>query len=264
MTYPSLGGAKLSERIALELEHRIMSGQLQPGERLPSETELGELLGASRTAVRDAVRTLAARGLIRVRQGHGMVVAEPSDHVYGEALVILLMRSDMTMGDVMDARAAIEMELGRLAAKRSTPADWKALSGHLDAFREAVAAEEWGRAEREHVDFHLAFLRSINLPVCDILFKPLQRAILLSAVPPTYYDKELWDVDAHDPILSALENRDEDALYKALEHHFRFRNDRRYSKLRKMLFRDAHSVHEILASMRTDTDQRLLQTAAVE
>lgn len=250
MIYPRLGSSRLSDRIVSELERRIMSGELRPNERLPTETELAEILGVSRTSVRDAIRTLAARGLVQVRQGHGMVVAEPTDTAFGEALVVLLMRSEMTMGDVMAARAAIEAELGRLAARRATPPDWDRLEERVAGFREAVAGEDWERAEDEHLGFHLALLKAINLPALEILLKPMHQIILLSAVPPTIDDQDLWDVEAHPPIVAALRRRDETATYAALQHHFRFLADERYAALQQTLVRDAQTVHDALASLR--------------
>jgi GntR family transcriptional repressor for pyruvate dehydrogenase complex len=250
MIYPELGSSKLSDQIVNELERRIMSRELRPNERLPTENEFAELLGVSRTSVRDAMRTLAARGLVRVRQGHGMVVAEPSDTTFGEALVVLLMRSEMTMGDVMAARAAIETELGRLAARRATPADWDRLDERVAEFRAAVASNDWERAEDEHLGFHLALLKAINLPALEILLKPMHQIILLSAVPPTIDDKELWDVEAHPPIVAALRRRDETDTYRTLQHHFRFLSDERYAALRRTFVRDAQTVHDVLASLR--------------
>src|ERR1700722_10498688 len=95
--------ATLSDSVALDIEQRILEGDLEPGQRLPTELELGEALAVSRSVVRDAMRTLSARGLVQVRQGIGMVVSSPSDAALSDALVVLLMRSELTMGDVIEA-----------------------------------------------------------------------------------------------------------------------------------------------------------------
>ena len=98
----------LGESVAAGLELRILRGEFAQGERLPTEDRLAETLGVSRSVVRDAIRTVAARGLITVRQGQGITVSLPSDAAFGQALLALLMRSDLTMADVIDARAALE------------------------------------------------------------------------------------------------------------------------------------------------------------
>src|SRR5919108_3290104 len=100
------------EQVVRELERRILSGELRSGERLPTEGELGVELGVSRTVIRDAVRTLTTRRLVRVRHGFGMEVAPPSDLALSHALADLLMRAEVTVGDVLEARAALDRRLG--------------------------------------------------------------------------------------------------------------------------------------------------------
>ena len=112
-----------SERLVSALEQKILSGRLPAGARLPTEGELCDYLHVSRSVVRDAIRALVARGLVTVRQGRGMSVAMPSDAAFSRALLVLLARSDLTMGDVFLARASIETRLVALAAKSGTDED---------------------------------------------------------------------------------------------------------------------------------------------
>jgi GntR family transcriptional repressor for pyruvate dehydrogenase complex len=92
-----IGRAKLSEQVADLLAHRILRGEWDPGHTLQSEAALGSQLGVSRSVVRDAVKTLVARGLVTIRQGAGTFVAEPTDAAYSDAIFILLLRSDVTI-----------------------------------------------------------------------------------------------------------------------------------------------------------------------
>src|ERR687888_2810402 len=127
------------EQVVLDLERRILGGELRAGERLPTEGELGLELGVSRTVIRDAVRTLATRRLVRVRHGFGMEVAPPSDLPLAQALADLLVRSDVTVGEVLDARAALDRQLAPLAARNSTDADVAQIRFQLDRFATAAA-----------------------------------------------------------------------------------------------------------------------------
>src|SRR5919198_5664825 len=122
------------EQVILDLERRIISGEVRVGERLPTEGELGLQLGVSRTVIRDAGRTLATRRLVRVRHGFGMEVAPPSDLPLSQALADLLMRADVTVGEVLDARAALDRQLAPLAARNSTDADVAQIRHQLDRF----------------------------------------------------------------------------------------------------------------------------------
>jgi GntR family transcriptional repressor for pyruvate dehydrogenase complex len=222
----TLSGLKLprdelkSDRVAAELERRIFSGELATGTRLPTETELCELLGVSRSVVRDAIRSLVARGLVTVKQGHGMTVTEPSDASYSRALITLLIRSDLTMGDIVTARGTIETRLVPLAAVNGTDKDWERLDEVYGAFSAAVEAGDWDAARDRHVDFHVGLLRAIHQPALELLLKPMTEIILISGAPPRQTAKVDWEVETHRPILDAVKARDPARAEEAMVAHF--------------------------------------------
>ncbi|HEY4427993.1 MAG TPA: GntR family transcriptional regulator [Solirubrobacteraceae bacterium] len=235
------GNVKLSDRIINEFEERIVSGALAPGERLPTESELCELLDVSRSVVRDAMRTLAARGLLEVRQGRGMIVTPPDDNAYSEALTLLLARSDLRMSDIFDARAVLETQIGLLAVAASDTSDVEALDGHLTSLKEAIEEKDWLRASDSHVAFHAALLHALHLPALDKLLEPMQQLIVPSAAPPLSVD-DLWDVDAHVPIVEALRARDLDAMKSALERHYARSRASAEEEWLNLPFRDAARI----------------------
>jgi DNA-binding FadR family transcriptional regulator len=213
------GDVKLSDRVVREIEDRIVSGELQSGQRLPTEAELCELLDVSRSVVRDAVRTLAARGLLEVRQGRGMIVAEPDDNAYSLALTLLLKRSDLLMRDVLAARTALETQLGLLAVASCADSDVAKLEEHLERLQAAIGRRDWQQASDSHAAFHAELVHALHLPALDELLKPMQALILMSSAPPLPED-DLWDVKAHFPIIEALRKRDASAMAKALKRHY--------------------------------------------
>ena len=227
--------ATLSEAVARDLEALILRGELHDGQRLPTEPELGEALGVSRSVLRDAVRTLVARGLLDVRQGQGTVVSAPSSETYGDAMVALLMRSGVTIGDVLDARAALETELGPMAATTGTDEDWDRMEGHFERFEAAVDDGRWSEAHREHLGFHLGILSALHLPALEALLAPLEACILLTSMPPQP-DASLWEVPNHPPILAALRGGDPAAVRDAIEHHFGDMTTPAYNELRATAF----------------------------
>jgi len=209
-----------SDRVASELERRILGGELEPGARLPTEGELGEILGVSRSVVRDAIRALVARGLVTVRQGQGMAVAEPSDAAFGQALIALLARSNLSMGDVIDARATIETRLVPLAAAAGEERDWEHLDRVCTAFEEAVEARDWDVVRRTHLEFHLALMRALHQPALELFLKPMTEIILVSSTPPRPAVKEDWEVETHRPILDALAAGKAKRAEEAMAAHF--------------------------------------------
>jgi GntR family transcriptional regulator, transcriptional repressor for pyruvate dehydrogenase complex len=248
--------SKLSDRVAVDLGTRIVSGQLEPGERLPTESELGEAFGVSRSVIRDAVRTLSAYGLVEVRQGIGMLVTAPSDTAaFSGALIIQLMRSELSVGDVFEARAAIETDLAAVAALRSEESDWAEMERNLDDFVAAIEARDWKAAERGHLAFHVSLLRAARLPALEILLKPLQEIIMLSSLPPSLKGKDLAEVwnlaDAlgHRPVLEAVRRRDEEGARTAMRDHFPLEGSPRHAERQAARFRDSQFVQTLFAQI---------------
>jgi GntR family transcriptional repressor for pyruvate dehydrogenase complex len=225
------------DHVVQEVERRILSGELRAGERLPTEVELGLQLGVSRTVVRDAVRTLATRRLIRVRHGFGMEVAPRSDLAVAHALADFLMRSEVTVGEVLDAREALDRQLAPLVARNTTGDDVARMAHELERFAAAAAAGDAAMAQDAHLELHLAFVAAIHLPALELILKPMAEVILLSSVRPTP-DPARWEVDSHRPLVEAARARDETALVWAVEHHFAVLHGDDYDRFRAARLRD--------------------------
>ena len=214
-------GELKSDRVAGVLEQQILSGELPPGAVLPPEGELVEMLGVSRTVVRDAVRTLVARGLLIVRQGRGTMVAEPSSEAFAAAMIALLARSGLTMGEVMRSRAAVETLVVRLAAEAGGQADWAILDEAYESLLHAVNAGDGVAANHAHAAFHNAILAATHQPALTLMLTPMSEiATLTAGASVRSGSMEDWEVEAHRPILEALKRRDADAAAEAMHAHF--------------------------------------------
>jgi GntR family transcriptional repressor for pyruvate dehydrogenase complex len=234
---PSAGAQTRSASIAHDIEELILRGDLPRGQRLPTESELGEVLGVSRSVVRDAVRMLAARGLLEVRQGHGTVVAPPSDEAFGNALVGLLMRSGATMGDVIEARTALESQLAPLMAQNATDEDLRRMDVRLDDMVAAVNAGDDEAVDVAHLGFHRAMYDALHRPALETLLRPMQRCILLTSPLMKPEDRSHW-LEAHRQILVALRKRDPVEAEAAVRAHFADLSEPRYDEWRERPFRE--------------------------
>jgi GntR family transcriptional regulator, transcriptional repressor for pyruvate dehydrogenase complex len=234
---PGRGALTRSASIANDLEQLILRGDLPHGQRLPTEGELGEVLGVSRSVVRDAVRMLVARGLLEVRQGHGTMVAAPSDEAFSGALVGLLMRSGLTMGDVLEARRALESQLARVIAECATEDDYGRMEDRLRDLAAAVEAGDDRAIDIEHLAFHRAMYDALHRPALETLLRPMQRCILLTSplLPPE--DRDAW-LQAHRDLLVALRTRDPDRAEAAANAHFADLSQPRYDEWRERPFRE--------------------------
>ena len=119
------------DRLSVDLERLILDGELKPGDRLPSERELGELLGVSRVSIRQALHELEGRRLIDRRPGRGTVVlSTAATGDVGDAISALMTstsHSTIELARVMELRSVIEPPIAALAATRVTDRDLEQL-----------------------------------------------------------------------------------------------------------------------------------------
>jgi GntR family transcriptional repressor for pyruvate dehydrogenase complex len=122
-------GLTLSQKIERKVEEAIRQKKLLPGTKLPSEKELCAQFAVSRTALREALRRLSARGLIDIRKGSGIYITElkiedaiNSLHLFYD----LRFNSDLIL-KIIEVRRLFEPEIARLAARNRTEDDIKIL-----------------------------------------------------------------------------------------------------------------------------------------
>jgi len=97
----------LSDRVATSMLETILSSDMQVGDRLPSERELGDQFGVSRTVVREAVRALVAKGVIEVRRGTGLQVAAVNQSAVNETMSLYLRASRLDFERVHEVRQVL-------------------------------------------------------------------------------------------------------------------------------------------------------------
>lgn len=191
---------------------------------MPTEHELTESFGVSRTVVRDALRVLVARGLVEVRRGTGTIVKPSSVDAYSSAVATLLLRSDLTIGDVFEARAALESQLALIAAANHTAEHISRARAAFGSFKQAVEVSHDVEAiVRGHVRFHASLVRATNLPALEILLGPIQQMMLATSVAARGVDPRdprAWRVSVHLRLLEAVESRDPGEVAAASARHW--------------------------------------------
>jgi GntR family transcriptional repressor for pyruvate dehydrogenase complex len=142
----------LSERANEQIESLIVSGAIRPGDRLPPERELGEMLGVSRTVVREAVKSLAAKGLVEVRTGAGTYVKKIGSEIMRAPLDLLLRASVLRSDEIHEVRAMLEIRIAELAALRARPDDIRAMEETIELLKNrSITPHEYATAD---VAFH--------------------------------------------------------------------------------------------------------------
>jgi len=157
--------ATLANQVIGELEALIVDGRLAAGSKLPSERDLADQFGVSRTVVREAVRGLVARGWLEVRPGSGSVISSPSSGKVAQSMSLLLRGgAGIDYGKIHELRSVLEIEIAGLAATRHTTADLELLRQNVEEMR-AIVGDGSAQPQRDayvlnDMAFHAALART--------------------------------------------------------------------------------------------------------
>jgi GntR family transcriptional repressor for pyruvate dehydrogenase complex len=156
--------SRLFEQIVEQVEASILQGQLKPGDQLPAERELAQTFGVSRTAVREAVKTLREKGLVEAFSGRGTFVTDGTAHAIRQSLDLMI-RVNRQEGSahLAELRMLLEPEIAWLATSRME-------DQLLATMREAVAIMDRNLHDPEayieaDLDFHLALAEAAGNPL---------------------------------------------------------------------------------------------------
>jgi DNA-binding FadR family transcriptional regulator len=144
--FRAVSSNRMSEAIVEQIRALIRGEQLRPGDRLPSERDLGERMGVSRVTVREALRVLEASGLIEIRVGArgGAFVTAPSSSRIGSGLADLISLSPLTAAEVTEARMVVELGIIPLVVERATKTDIAELRDMVRQHQNALKQGEYG------------------------------------------------------------------------------------------------------------------------
>jgi GntR family transcriptional repressor for pyruvate dehydrogenase complex len=154
----------LYEQIVMQIEESISLGKLKPGHQLPAERELAQQFGVSRTAVREAMKTLCEKGLVEAYSGRGTFVTAGRSQSARQSLHWLMNSADpQSARYVTELREILEPELTALAAVQVE-------EQQLDMMREAIDVMDRSMQDPEayieaDLDFHLALAEAVGNPL---------------------------------------------------------------------------------------------------
>lgn len=208
---------RLSDKVAEMMRQTIVARGLLPGTPLPSERELGEQFGVSRTVIREAVRALAAKGIVEVRSGSGLRVAPVDGANALESLSWFIRGGQLGYSKVHEVRSTIEVEMAGLAAERRTEDGLQALR-HAQTHFESVI-DDVDEAAAADVEFHALIAQATHNDLFSILLGSIGDALVEIRRETLSSGSGEETVAAHRRILDAIAVGDADAARKAMRDH---------------------------------------------
>jgi DNA-binding FadR family transcriptional regulator len=215
--------ARLASIVLEELAHRIVGGAFPEGSVLPTEPVLCEQFGFSRTVIREGLKQLEERGLVRVQQGRGTTVQRrDSWNLLDPAVIRIALAYDHDMSlldNLITVRRVLEQEMARKAAARLTAGELAALAENIDRMKATYG--DYDRFRALDNTFHAIVMKAsgneVGLTIVRTIhthggaMPPLASAASRAALKRT--------VDAHRAIYEALAARDGEAAGELISTH---------------------------------------------
>jgi DNA-binding FadR family transcriptional regulator len=214
---------KRGDRVVDELLHLIRERNYGAGEKLPNEYELSAQLGVSRNTIREAVRALASRNIVDIRQGAGTFISQKKG-VADDPLGFSLMEDRRKLvQDLLQIRCIIEPQIAALAAQNGTPEDIDVL-GRLCEEVEALIRQRRDFMEKDR-DFHTQLASCSRNMVMSNLIPVICEGITLFASTVVEQEYE-QTVKSHREIYEAVRDRRAADAQEAMLFHLLYNRNR--------------------------------------
>ncbi|MFD1254009.1 FadR/GntR family transcriptional regulator [Devosia equisanguinis] len=234
-TPPPARKPKLAEMVVEALRKRIGSGEVGAGEKLPTESQLTQHFGVSRTVVREAIAALAADGLVQSRQGAGVFVMSGPTSAFSSIGGERSNKISVAL-NVLEVRMGIEIESAGLAAQRRSASQEAAILEAWNEFGRLLAiGNPTGKTD---FAFHRAIAAATNNPFyIEVLDALGSRTIPCDVASPwgtesvLTYDYQAGLHEEHRRILNAISTRDAEGAREAMREHLSRSQDRYRARL---------------------------------
>src|SRR5437660_1115369 len=217
--YKLVRTSRLYEQIVKQIEESILKGALKPGDQLPAERDLAQQFGVSRTAVREAVKTLREKGLVESYSGRGTFITNGTSQAIKQSLDFMMRIGQQDgLAQLAEVRQILEPEIAALAASRVQ-------EQHLAMMREAVAVMDEALRDPDayieaDLDFHLSLAEAAENPIILSLIDSIVGLLREQRLRIFYVDggPERGQFH-HKRILEAVERHDADGARDAMRAH---------------------------------------------
>ena len=208
----------LSQQTAERLYAMVaVEKRLAPGEKLPGEVELSAELGVSRDTLREAIRTLAAQGVLEVRRGKGTFVAEGAGELYDFGFAALD-RGRAQLKDLFELRLLFEPQVARLACRRATEGEMEEILARGGEVERCIrSGRDRTQADR---DFHAAIVRAAHNEFMARLMPIIGEAVTAAIVSGGHAQELAEDTSRdHALLMDFFQKRDESGAEHAMAIH---------------------------------------------
>lgn len=217
----------LADQLVERLVEAVARGDYPPDSRLPPEADLAEQCDVSRLTLREAIKSLRSKGVVRVEQGRGTFVNprakwSPLDPSLLSARLSHASDAADLAWQLTEARRLVELGVAELAAVRHSPADLAALRSAVERMERADAEDDIDAFAAADIDFHNALNAAAGNMFLAALFEPIEVLVrLVRRETSAVVSLRTAGVRLHAGIIDAVASRSTEAAREAMIEHFR-------------------------------------------
>ena len=215
---------KISERIAQQIKSAILNGTIKLGDKLPPERELVQRFQVSRISVREALKGLEASGLLTIKPGSGVFVAEANSKPLSESFSSILRIQKTSINELTEARIILEPNIASLASERMTTEDLLKLEQNIQETSKAIKSNSPSLTSTQNIEFHSLMAESTHNTVISLTMKTLldvvkEMTIEITDNLPKRKEISSHAIDYHKKILKAFKEKDSQKVYELMLKH---------------------------------------------
>lgn len=223
--FNNITSKKIYEQVIEQIQEKIFYGEFKNGDKLPSERELSEQMGVSRTSIREALRVLETMGVVESRQGEGNFICSNVNKSLIEPLSLIFKLNNGSWEDVIELRQALELETVKFASKRVTKEEADEMKFIINKMEEEINNQNRNEilvnldqkfhnkiaSISKNYLIECLFLTSSNL--FEEFIDDARRKIV------NKYSDERVLLNQHKEIYNAIISNDSNLAYKKMEEH---------------------------------------------
>ncbi|WP_312641335.1 FadR/GntR family transcriptional regulator [Hydrogenoanaerobacterium sp.] len=224
----SLANKSVVDRVVDQITAAIISGELKPGDKIPTEVELCESFQVGRNSVREAIKVLASFGVVYIKRSEGTYVSEKFNHRMLEPMLYGLILQKDSATEIMELRQVFDTGIIQVVAEKVTPAALKQIKAAFTVLEKEILRSDASPQQTLDADimFHNAVIEAANNVLIANIAGYIDRITIPSRVRTM--DKILTNgkqadfIELHKRIVDVIENGRTDHIAQTVKDHYQF------------------------------------------
>ncbi len=224
----SLANKSVVDRVVDQITQAIINGELNPGDKIPTEVELCEAFQVGRNSVREAIKILASFGVVYIKRSEGTFVSSSFSHRMLDPMLYGLILQKDSIESIVELRKVFDTGLMQVVMNKATETDLEHLKAELASLEREVM-DEHASAKRvldQDIRFHTAIVLSTHNELIQNIANYIDRITIPSRIKTMEQilesDERLRFIELHRQIVDMIENNVTAGVGEVIENHYTF------------------------------------------